>query len=68
MSIVWNTGAAATRFRLKNKKRKMMSKFKEWLKQCPVEHDVILETSDEDVITINFHDKNIYEQNTNEEN
>ena len=28
MSIVWNTGAAAMRFRLKNKKKKKMSKNK----------------------------------------
>jgi hypothetical protein len=35
--------------------------FIEWLKQCPVDYDEIQQTSDDDVITINFHGKNIYQ-------
>ena len=34
--------------------------FEEWLKQCPVEYDEIHETSDKDILTINFHGKDIY--------
>jgi len=37
-----------------------MDKFEEWLKQCPVEYDEIHETSDKDILTINFHGKDIY--------
>ena len=35
-------------------------KFKKWLEQCPVEYDEIQETSDKDILTINFHGKDIY--------
>ena len=34
--------------------------FEEWLKQCPVEYDEIHETSDKDILTINFHGKDLY--------
>ena len=37
-----------------------MDKFKKWLEQCPVEYDEIQETGDEDILTINFHGKDIY--------
>ena len=37
-----------------------MDKFEEWLKQCPVEYDEIHETSDKDILTNNFHGKDIY--------
>ena len=37
-----------------------MDKFKKWLEQCPVEYDEIQETSDKDILTINFHGKDIY--------
>tara|TARA_R110000751_G_scaffold203602_1_gene307985 strand:- start:321 stop:479 length:159 start_codon:yes stop_codon:yes gene_type:complete len=43
-----------------------MNKFKEWLENCPVEYDEIFETGDEDIITINFHGKKIYEKTINE--
>ena len=35
-------------------------KFKKWLEQCPVEYDEIQETGDKDILTINFHGKDIY--------
>ena len=35
------------------------TEFVEWLSKCPTNYDEILETSDNDVITINFHGKNI---------
>ena len=44
-------------FRELGKKR---NKFKKWLEQCPVEYDEIQETGDEDILTINFHGKDIY--------
>ena len=34
--------------------------FEEWLEQCPVEYDEIHETSDKDILTINFHGKDLY--------
>ena len=37
-----------------------MDKFKKWLEQCPVEYDEIQETGDKDILTINFHGKDIY--------
>jgi len=42
-------------------KKKFKISFVEWLKQCPVDYDEIQQTSDDDVITINFHGKNIYQ-------
>ena len=39
-----------------------MDKFEEWLKQCPVEYDEIHETSDKDILTINFYGKDIYKR------
>ena len=41
-------------------------RFVEWLKQCPVDYDEIQQTSDDDVITINFHGKNIYQKTLKE--
>ena len=44
-----------------NKKMKDITlKFKKWLEQCPVEYDEIQETGDKDILTINFHGKDIY--------
>ena len=37
-----------------------MDKFEEWLSKCPVEYDEIHETSNKDILTINFHGKDIY--------
>jgi len=34
--------------------------FNSWLKNCPIDYDVIQQTSDVNIVTINFHDKNIY--------
>ena len=41
-------------------KGERMNKFEKWLEQCPVEYDEIHETSDKDILTINFHGKDIY--------
>ena len=38
-------------------------KFKKWLDKCPIKYDEIPETSDENILTINFHSKNIYQTN-----
>ena len=35
-------------------------KFKQWLNKCPVKYDEIPVTSDYDILTINFHGKDIY--------
>ena len=40
----------------------MKEKINKWLEQCPVDYDVIEQTSDKDVVTINFHSKNIYNE------
>ena len=37
-----------------------MDKFEEWVSKCPVEYDEIHETSDKNIVTINFHGKDIY--------
>ena len=34
--------------------------FNKWLEQSPIEYDEIHETSDKDILTINFHGKDIY--------
>ena len=34
-------------------------KFKQWLNKCPVKYDEIPVTSDYDILTINFHGKDI---------
>ena len=44
--------------------KKQVIKFIAWLKQCPVDYDEIEQTSDDDVITINFNGKNIYQKAT----
>lgn len=43
-----------------------VQRFVSWLEQCPVDYDEINESFDDDVITINFHGKNIYQQTINE--
>ena len=40
--------------RYENKNKQM---FEDWLKKCPVNFDIIPETSDESIKTINFHFK-----------
>ena len=42
-------------------------KFIAWLKQCPVDYDEIEQTSDDDIITINFEGKNIYQKTLEKE-
>ncbi len=34
--------------------------FQEWLEKCPIEYDEHLQTSDDDITSINFHYKNIW--------
>ena len=54
----------STHFGKRKVKKKMSSeKFKKWLDKCPVKYDEIPETSDENILTINFHSKDIYETN-----
>ena len=43
-----------------------VQRFVSWLEQCPVDYDEINESFDDDVITINFHGQNIYQQTINE--
>ena len=38
------------------------TRFIAWLEACPVDYDEIQQTSDDDIITINFHGKNIYQK------
>ena len=45
-----------------------MNKFNKWLEQCPIEYDEIHETSDKDILTINFHDKDIYRHTIGKDN
>ena len=40
--------------------------FMQWIQKSPVSYNVIHDTSDEDIITINFHGKNIYNRFFNE--
>ena len=40
--------------------------FMQWIQKSPVSYSAIHETSDEDIITINFHGKNIYNRFFNE--
>ena len=47
---------------LKERRNINMDKFKKWLEQCPVEYDEIQETGDKDILTINFHGKDIYKR------
>lgn len=39
-------------------------KFQEWLEKCPVNYDEHYETSDDNITTINFHYKNIWNRNS----
>ena len=41
---------------------KNIERINKWLKKCPINYDVIEQTSDVDVITINFHSQNIYNE------
>jgi len=43
-----------------------IKEFVAWLKECPVDYDEIQQTSDDDIITINFHGKNIYQKTLEE--
>ena len=43
--------------------KNMLIKFGEWLEKCPIDYDEHYETSDDDITTINFHYKNIFNRN-----
>ncbi len=49
-----------------NKDRKLQQNkvghFIQWLQKCPVNYEEIQETSDDDIITINFYGKDIYKK------
>ena len=42
------------------KTKDKLDKFQEWLEKCPIEYDEHLQTSDDDITSINFHYKNIW--------
>ena len=48
--------------------KNMLIKFQEWLEKCPINYDEHYQTSDDDITTINFHYKNIFNRNLVEEN
>ena len=53
-------------FKMKKKKKQVIKIFA-WLKECPVDYDEIEQTSDDDIITINFNGKNIYQKTLEKE-
>ena len=53
-----------------NKDRKLQQNkvghFIQWLQKCPVNYEEIQETSDDDIITVNFYGKDIYKKTIND--
>ena len=47
--------------------KNMLIKFDEWLEKCPIDYDEHYQTSDDDITTINFHYKNIFNRNAENE-
>jgi len=47
--------------------KNMLIKFEEWLEKCPIDYDEHYQTSDDDITTINFHYKNIFNRNAENE-
>ena len=47
--------------------KNMLIKFEEWLEKCPIDYDENYQTSDDDITTINFHYKNIFNRNAENE-
>jgi len=44
----------------RRKKEKVLDSFQTWLEKCPVDYDEHLQTSDDNITSINFHYKNIW--------
>jgi len=44
----------------RKKKEKVLDSFQTWLEKCPVDYDEHLQTSDNNITSINFHYKNIW--------
>mgnify|MGYP003140617544 CR=1 FL=1 len=44
----------------RKKKEKILDSFQTWLEKCPVDYDEHLQTSDNNITSINFHYKNIW--------
>jgi hypothetical protein len=42
------------------KQEEILNSFQAWLEKCPVDYDEHLQTSDDDITSINFHYKNIW--------
>ena len=42
------------------KQKEILNSFQAWLEKCPVDYDEHLQTSDDDITSINFHYKNIW--------
>ena len=43
-----------------SKQEEILNSFQAWLEKCPVDYDEHLQTSDDDITSINFHYKNIW--------
>ncbi len=48
------------------KQEEILNSFQAWLEKCPVDYDEHLQTSDDDITTINFHYKNIWNRKQKE--
>ncbi len=48
--------------------KQTLIKFQEWLEKCPVNYDEHYQTSDNDITTVNFHYKNIWNRNSEDNN
>ena len=46
--------------------KEILNSFQAWLEKCPVDYDEHLQTSDDDITTINFHYKNIWNRKQKE--
>ena len=44
----------------RKKKEKVLGSFQTWLEKCPVDYDEHLQTSDDNITSINFHYENIW--------
>ena len=42
------------------KQEEILNSFQAWLEKCPVDYDEHLQTRDDDITSINFHYKNIW--------
>ena len=44
----------------RKQEEKVLDSFQTWLEKCPVDYDEHLQTSDDNITSINFHYKNIW--------